>query len=148
MWGCGYAIPCQLRIQGGGGAKGAMPPLSLLKLVIKKMAAIGGPLYFMFLAPPPTILDPMLPVSPAAWVFHLLPSYSIRPTLTPPTTSCAYPWYRGCEDSPDLPPHPPVSYAKAHSAGGVGVVQTFPQLPVQKLIVQAVGDAQTCFHTP
>ena len=38
----------------GGGGKGAMAPhLSLLKLVIKKMAAIGGPLYFMFLAPPP-----------------------------------------------------------------------------------------------
>ena len=39
-----------------------MPPLSLLKLVIKKMAAIRGTLYFMFLAPPPplTILDPML----------------------------------------------------------------------------------------
>ena len=29
--------------QGGGGAKGPWPPLSLLKLVIKKMAATGGP---------------------------------------------------------------------------------------------------------
>ena len=40
----------QLRIQGG--AKGPWPPLPLLKLVIKKMAAISGPLYFMFLGPP------------------------------------------------------------------------------------------------
>ena len=38
---------------GSRGAKGAMAPLSLLKLIIKKMAAIGGPLYFMLLAPPP-----------------------------------------------------------------------------------------------
>ena len=30
-----------------------MPPLSLLKLVIKKMAAIGGPLSSCFLPPPP-----------------------------------------------------------------------------------------------
>ena len=37
----------------GGVGKGAMAPLSLLKLVIKKMAAIGCPLYFMFVAPPP-----------------------------------------------------------------------------------------------
>ena len=37
-----------------GGGERAMPPLSLLKLTIKKMAAIGGPLYFMFLAPPPS----------------------------------------------------------------------------------------------
>ena len=36
-----------------GGGKGAMPPPFLLKLVIKKMAAICGALYFMFLAPPP-----------------------------------------------------------------------------------------------
>ena len=36
---------------GGGGQGGHGPPLSLLKLVIKKMAAIGGPLYFMFLGP-------------------------------------------------------------------------------------------------
>ena len=52
----------QLRIQGGSQG-GHGPPLSLLKLVIKKMAAIGGPLYFMFLGPPPpplTMLDPML----------------------------------------------------------------------------------------
>ena len=33
----------QLRIPGGGQG-GHGPPLSLLKLVIKKMAAIGGPL--------------------------------------------------------------------------------------------------------
>ena len=45
----------QLRIQGGSQG-GHAPPLSLLKLVIKKMAAIGGPLYFMFLAPPPSDL--------------------------------------------------------------------------------------------
>ena len=38
--------------QGGWGAKGAMPPLSLLKLVIKKMAATCGTLYFMFFALP------------------------------------------------------------------------------------------------
>ena len=37
---------------GGGGGKGAMAPLSLLKLVIKKMAATCGALYFMFLALP------------------------------------------------------------------------------------------------
>ena len=36
-----------------GGAKGGHAPLSLLKLVTKKMAAISGPLYFMFLGPPP-----------------------------------------------------------------------------------------------
>ena len=41
----------QLRIQGGGGAKGAMHPMSLLKLVIKKLAAIRSALYFMFLGP-------------------------------------------------------------------------------------------------
>ena len=35
------------------GSRGGMAPLSLLKLVIKKMAAIGSPLYFMFLAPAP-----------------------------------------------------------------------------------------------
>ena len=29
-----------------------MAPLNLLKLVIKKLAAIRGALYFMFLAPP------------------------------------------------------------------------------------------------
>ena len=47
---------------GGGGQGGHDLPLSLLKLVIKKMAAIGGPLYFMFLGPSPllTMLDPML----------------------------------------------------------------------------------------
>ena len=44
----------QLRIQGGGPRGPWPPPLSLLKLVIKKMAAIGGPLYFMFLGPPPS----------------------------------------------------------------------------------------------
>ena len=45
----------------GGGPRGPWSPLSLLKLVIKKMAAIGGPLYFMFLGPPPlTMLDPIL----------------------------------------------------------------------------------------
>ena len=49
-----YQYFSQLRIQG------AMPPLFLLKLVIKKMTAIRGALYFMFLGPPPTILDPML----------------------------------------------------------------------------------------
>ena len=39
-----------------GGGEGAMPPPpSLLKLVIKKMAAIRGTLYFMFLAPPPEL---------------------------------------------------------------------------------------------
>ena len=45
-----------------GGGKGAMAPLSLLKLVFKKMAAIRCALYFMFLVPPPplTFLDPML----------------------------------------------------------------------------------------
>ena len=32
-----------------------MPFLSLLKLVIKKMAAICGALYFMCLAPPPPL---------------------------------------------------------------------------------------------
>ena len=43
----------QLRMPGGrGGGKRAMAPLSLLKLVIKKMAAIVSPLYFMFLVPP------------------------------------------------------------------------------------------------
>ena len=46
----------QLRIQGGGQG-GHGPPVP----VIKKMAATGGPLYFMFLGPPPlTILDPIL----------------------------------------------------------------------------------------
>ena len=40
--------------EGGGGGHG---PLSLLKLVIKKD---GGALYFTFLGPPLTILDPML----------------------------------------------------------------------------------------
>ena len=44
-----------------GGPRGPWPSLSLLKLVIKKMAAIGGPLYSCFLAPPPlTMLDPIL----------------------------------------------------------------------------------------
>ena len=42
---------CESRGGGQGGHRA--PPLSLLKLVIKKMAAIGGPLYFMFLAPLP-----------------------------------------------------------------------------------------------
>ena len=38
-----------------------MAPLSLLKLVIKKMAATGGPLIFHVSCPPPlTILDPIL----------------------------------------------------------------------------------------
>ena len=45
-----------------GGAEGAMaPPQALYKQVIKKMAAKGGHIDFMFLAPPPTRpLDPML----------------------------------------------------------------------------------------
>ena len=47
----------QLWIQGGGEPRGSCP-LSLLKLVIKKMAAICGALYFMFLAHMP-ILDPL-----------------------------------------------------------------------------------------
>ena len=37
---------------GGWGASGPCPPLSLLKLVIKKMATTCGALYFMFLALP------------------------------------------------------------------------------------------------
>ena len=52
---------CSPAADSGGGDKGGHAPLSLLKLVIKKMAATGGPLYFIFLAPPPlTILDPIL----------------------------------------------------------------------------------------
>ena len=46
---------------GGGGRQRGHGPLSLLKLVIKKMATIRSILVFMLLAPPPplTILDPM-----------------------------------------------------------------------------------------
>ena len=44
----------------GGGQGGHAPPPVPVKTSHKKMAAIGGPLYFMFLAPPLTILDPML----------------------------------------------------------------------------------------
>ena len=44
-----------------GRARGPWPPLSLLKLVIKKVAVIGGPLHCIFLALQPlTILDQML----------------------------------------------------------------------------------------
>ena len=47
------SMQSQLRIQGGGGKGGGrVPLLSLLKLVIKKMATIRGALYFMFLAHP------------------------------------------------------------------------------------------------
>ena len=61
-----------------GGQRGLVP-LSLLKLVIRKMAAIRGALYFMSLAPPLlTILDPMLTKvkiarSNKSQVGHLLP---------------------------------------------------------------------------
>ena len=48
-----------------------MPPLSLLKLVIKKMAAIRAPSISCFLPPPLTILDPML------WI-HYRSSLSVR----------------------------------------------------------------------
>ena len=77
-----YAHRKQLRIQGGSQG-GHGPPLSLLKLVIKKMAAISGPLYFMFLAPPPplTMLDPML-VKANIMYIHLL-SYTWWPLWQP-----------------------------------------------------------------
>ena len=43
-----------------GGTKGAMAPPALYKQVIKKMAAKGGHIDFMFLVPPTQPLDPML----------------------------------------------------------------------------------------
>ena len=52
----------QLRIQGGGQGGHGPPPLSLLKLVIKKDGRHRRPLIFHVSCPPPplTLLDPML----------------------------------------------------------------------------------------
>ena len=45
---------------GGGGAMDHTPPPGAVKIVIKNMAAEGGDIDFMFLAPPARSLDPLV----------------------------------------------------------------------------------------
>ena len=73
----------------GGGGKGAMVPLSLLKLVIKKMAAIHGVLYFMFLAPStwPSWIRCCFVYLPLPNDVYLLSLYLAYPIFCAPTYS-------------------------------------------------------------
>ena len=63
---------------GGGVPRGPWPPPALYKQVIKKMAAKGGHIDFMFLSPPTRPLDPMLiqVFSPLVYFPHIIKNYT------------------------------------------------------------------------
>ena len=83
---CLQCLAIQLRIRGGGGGQGGHgPPCPLLKLVIKKMAAIGGPVYFMFLAPPSPSDHPGSDATITAQLISMS-DWCHAPPLLPPTT--------------------------------------------------------------
>ena len=108
-----------------GGGQRSHAPLPLLRLVIKKIAATCGALYFMFLAPPLTIVDPMLYPSgypqPTLPVVFLNPQWKHCVLAHLRWISCSYQKWQNLDISASFQPHlglpPLIGWKRSHDLG-------------------------------